>query len=241
MRVCDCDYLHKDDQDKPGQGCGARWALELTGTEPVEVISVGDVPPLTLTDQSAVDAAIDGALTQARGTAEKWRNVLAGLSGLVGTFLVLGGVTEFSKAPQATAIVWFGLLGLGCAAYGAYRAAQAAIGGPVGYQTRGQGDAAGMKVARIRQADLAADHLSAAKVLTAVAAFFLALATLYTYGPESTEPDPQLSLRLRNEQAPVCGVPAKGPRNIIVITTEENQRIEVPMADVVEIQIVASC
>jgi hypothetical protein len=243
LRVCDCDYYHEIEPGKFGHGCGAKWALTLTWTEPadVRIIGAGAVPPLTQTDQSAVDAAIDGALTQARSTAEKWRNVLAGLSGLVGTFLVLGGVTEFSKAPQAQAIVAFGLLGLGCAAYGAYRAAEAAIGGPVDYRPKGTGDAAGMKVARIRQADLASEHLSAAKVLTVVAGLSLALATLYAYGPEKTEPESQLSLTLRNAQAPVCGVPTKGPRNIVVITTDNGRRINVPMSDVVEMQVVASC
>lgn len=243
LRVCDCDYYHAIEPGKSGQGCGARWALTLTWTEPadVRIIGAGAVPPLTLTDQSAVDAAIDGALTQARSTAEKWRNVLAGLSGLVGTFLVLGGVTEFSKAPNAQAIVGFGLLGLGCAAYGAYRAAEAAIGDPVDYPTKGKGDAAGMKIARIRQADVAAGHLSAAKVLTVVAGLWLALATLYAYGPEKSEPVSQLSLTLRNAQAPVCGAPTKGPRNIVVVTTENGQRIDVPMSDVVQMQVVNSC
>jgi hypothetical protein len=243
LRVCDCDYYHEIEQGKSGQGCGARWALTLTARPPADgrIDTAGAVPPLTLSDQGAVDAAIDGSLTQARSTAEKWRNVLAGLTGLVGTFLVLGGVTEFSKAPNAQAIVAFGLLGLGCAAYGAYRAAEAAIGGPVDYRTRGRGDAAGMKVARIRQAELAAGHLSAAKVLTVVAGLWLALATLYAYGPEKTEPGSQLSLTLRNAQAPVCGVPTKGPRNVVVITTENGQRIAVPMSDVVEMEIVGSC
>lgn len=171
-----------------------------------------------------------GQLDRVRATAEKWRDGLAVLLGLIAVVGVVKGREDVQELddPARFVVGALILLALACAAAGTVLAARAAFGLPRRHWLTGEADE--LDELRETQAADAARDLRLAVVLTLGTLALLAAAvglTLYAPGAEPDEP----VLRVRSpESGEVCGTVERSEAGQLTLKTVDGE-VTVDLAD----------
>lgn len=164
-----------------------------------------------------------GQLDRVRATAEKWRDGLAVLLGLVAAVSVVKGRESIQDIaePARTAVGLLMLLALVCAAAGTVLAARAAFGLP--RRRWLTGEPGELDAMRDDQAFNAARDLRLAIALTLATLAFLAAAVgTVLYAPAAKDDDPLLRIRTA-DAGEVCGTVARSAPGTLTLKTSDGE------------------
>ena len=203
------------------------WSLVDTDGEVVVMPIVTPGPPGTAETRRRAEELRDLDRTQLdriRATAEKWRNGLVVLTGLITTVGVVKGrdsLEDLSSSAQVVLGILM-LLALVCAAVGALLAMLAAFGLPTLYRLTG--DALEFSRIREEQTTQASRNLRLAVVFSCLTLLFLASASAVNfYGPLAAASLPPMLQVSTPQSGTVCGELVSSSAGRVTIDTSTGQ------------------
>lgn len=241
---CLCDRKHRGRPRAMRRGCGARWALavsgpvDASGTAAVEAGRLAEAP--TPEDEAALAALITQQLGHARKTAENWRTGLLLLAGLVTTFAIVKGTEDIAKLsdPWPIVLALLAASALIAAVVGALFSLAASFGVPGTTIAVRHGLEQELADWRQDEARRSGDRIRVAAVLAVVSVALLAAAVGVTWFAGT---EPPAYLQIGAEPGAVCGKVKESDETSVTITDAANVDHEVALSAVRSLAVVGEC
>jgi hypothetical protein len=241
---CQCNSSHAGRPKAHKAGCGARWALYVSGPRgieraaTVEAGQLADAP--TAEDEAALESLVDSELASARKTAESWRTGILLFTGVLTSFSIFKGADAVTKLVDPLPLVAVGLAVLGFifAIAGALLSLRASFGVPGDRLEVRRGLAQDIANWKSDEANRASERIWQATWAVVIAVALLGVATLVTWFGGTR---PTAYLRVGASPETVCGKLTKSDETALTVTDAQNVEHSVPMTSVRSLEIVDSC
>jgi hypothetical protein len=196
----------------------------------------------SIADDAAWSSLVTNQLSDARKTAENWRNGLATLIGLIATISVVKGPSDLGGLEPWAAYAVGVLLGLGlaCAVFGGWKALVAAYGEPSVMTLNQYRALGGIGGVNLKRGEATISNLRWAQRATIASVIFVASAVGLTwYGPR---PASSATLSIDRWSLPaVCGKLASAKDGNIDLQPSGAPAVRVPTSDVMAMKVVTQC
>lgn len=241
---CACTVSHPGRPRKVTSGCGARWALLVSGPKDqagTAVIKAGKLETApTAEDEAAAGAIANEELVSARKTAQDWRTGLLLLAGLVTTFTVAKGTESVTKLsdPLPWLLAGVSLLAIGLAIAGALLSLRASFGMPGETLEVHRGFAQDIRDWKQDEATRSSERIwQATRASVLSVALLIAAVGITWFGGTK----PAAYLRVGTSPQAVCGKLTESNETSLTVTDAANVKHAVSMSKVVSLEVVDSC